>query len=58
MKFDELSDELKAKASEATSAEELLSLAEREGVELTDEQLEAVAGGEVDWDAGFNAIAH
>ena len=58
MKFAELSDELKAKASEATSAEELLSLAEREGVELTDEQLEAVAGGEVDWDAGLGAIAH
>ena len=45
MNFDELSDELKAKVRETTSAEELRLLAGQEGVELADEQLEGVAGG-------------
>lgn len=48
MDFSNLSDELKEKASKCTSTEELLELARNEGVELSDEQLEAVSGG-VDW---------
>lgn len=37
------------KAKAAKSAEELLALAQEEGIELTDEQLNAVAGGGSDW---------
>ena len=48
MNFDDLRDEVKAKALECKSSDELLKLAEDEGVELTDEQLETIAGG--DWD--------
>ncbi len=40
-----LTDEQIEKARSANNAEELLSLAKKEGVELTDEQLEAVSGG-------------
>ncbi len=45
MNFENLSPELKAKALECKSTEELIALAESEGIELNDEQLEAVAGG-------------
>lgn len=45
MRFDDLTEEQKAKARSADSADELFALAELEGVELTDEQLESVAGG-------------
>lgn len=44
-----LTDEARAKAMAATSAEELLALAREEGYELTDEELEAVSGGGA-WD--------
>ena len=57
MGYENLPDELKKKAAECETADELLALAAREGVELTDDQLEAVSGG-VDWDAGFEAMAH
>ena len=40
-----LSEEQIAKAKECKSQEELLNLAKEEGIELTDDQLEAVAGG-------------
>lgn len=40
-----LSKEQIAKVSACNSVEELLNLAKAEGVELTDEQLEAVNGG-------------
>jgi DNA-directed RNA polymerase subunit M/transcription elongation factor TFIIS len=40
-----LTDEQIEKASHCKSPEELLSLAKEEGIELTDEQLEAVSGG-------------
>ena len=40
-----LSEEQIAKAKECQSPEELLNLAKAEGIELTDEQLEAVSGG-------------
>ena len=46
--YDGLSDDLKAKAAECKSAEELMELAKTEGIELTDEQLDAISGG-YDW---------
>ena len=49
MNLDDLSNDLKAKALECKSADELLKLAREEGIELSDEQLDAIAGG---WDDG------
>ena len=43
-----LSDDQIARARQCRSSEELLSLAKQEGVELTDEQLDAVSGGNCD----------
>ena len=40
-----LTEEQIAKAKDCRSAEELLRLAKEEGVELTEEQLQAVSGG-------------
>ncbi len=40
-----LTEEQIAKLNECNSAEEILSLAKEEGVQLSDEQLEAVSGG-------------
>lgn len=45
MNFDELTDEQKAKAKAAKTPEQILALAEEEGLELSDEELEAVSGG-------------
>ena len=51
MNFEDLAPELLEKAKACTSADELLELAKSEGVELTEEQLEAVNGGGIwDWD--------
>ena len=43
--FDNLSDDLKKKATECKNAEELMELAKSEGIELTDDQLDAISGG-------------
>ena len=43
--FDNLSDDLKKKATECKTAEELMELAKTEGIELTDEQMDAISGG-------------
>ena len=43
--FADLTEGQKAKARACTSSAELLALAEEEGIELTDEQLEAASGG-------------
>lgn len=48
MDYNDLSDELKKKAEACKTADELIALAEAEGVELSDEQLDAMSGG-VDW---------
>ena len=48
-----LTDEMRAKVGACVSAEDLIALAESEGVELTDEQMEMVSGGEV-WDNCFS----
>ncbi len=45
MNYDELSEDLKARAREAKSTDELLALAEQEGIELSDEELASVSGG-------------
>ena len=45
MGFDDLTEEQKAKARACKTPEEMLALAREEGYELTDEQLEGVAGG-------------
>ena len=45
--YDSLTDEQKAKAKQCKSMEELTALAGKEGIELPDEVLDAVAGG---WD--------
>ncbi|MGI6220906.1 MAG: Nif11-like leader peptide family natural product precursor [Coriobacteriales bacterium] len=45
MDFSDLSPELQEKARNCTTPEELLELAKNEGYELSDEDLEAVAGG-------------
>ena len=43
-----LSEEQIAKIKACKSQEEMLELAKQEGIELTDEQLEAVSGGSCD----------
>ncbi len=52
MDLNNLSDEVKAKALECKTAEELLALAADEGVELSDDQLQAISGG-MDWSCAF-----
>ena len=47
MSFDDLTPEQLEKARACATPEELLELAKQEGFELTDEQLESVAGGVV-----------
>ena len=48
MKFEDLAPELQEKVRACTSTDELVELAKTEGVELTDEALDSVAGGS-DW---------
>ena len=43
--YDSLTDEQKSKAKQCKTMEELTLLAGKEGIELTDEVLDAVAGG-------------
>ena len=45
MDFKNLTEEQKAKARECKTPEEMLALAREEGYELSDAELEAVAGG-------------
>ena len=45
MDFENVSDELKARALGCKTADELAALAAEEGVELTDEELDAISGG-------------
>ena len=49
--YDSLNEELKAKVANCKSADELMELAKSEGIELTDEQMDAISGGfEWIWD--------
>ena len=45
MKYEDLSDELKAKVQACKTPEDILALAKEEGYELNDEEIEAVSGG-------------
>ena len=45
MDFKDLSPELKAKAEQCKTPEELLALASAEGYELSDEEIEQISGG-------------
>ena len=44
--YDKLSDDLKAKVANCKTADELMEFAKSEGIELTDEQLDAISGGD------------
>ena len=48
MDLDKLSPEIQEKIKTCTSADELMTLAREEGVELSDAELDAIVGG-VDW---------
>ena len=49
MEFNDLTDEQKAQVKACKTTEELIALAEAEGVELNDEQLSSIAGGDNFW---------
>ena len=49
MKFDDLTEEQKARVMACKTSEELIALAEAEGVELSEEQLDSIAGGDSFW---------
>jgi len=48
MKFEDLTPEQMEKAKACKTPEDIMGLAKEEGFELSDEELEAVSGG--DWD--------
>ena len=43
--YEKLSEEMKAKAANCKTDDELVTLAKSEGIELTDDQLDAISGG-------------
>ena len=45
MNFEELTSEQQAKARTCKNVDELVELAKEDGMELSDEELEAIAGG-------------
>ena len=45
--YDGLSEDQKAKVATCKTGEELVSLAEKEGIELTDDQLDVISGGSI-----------
>ena len=49
MNFDKLSDTLKERVIKATTPEEILSIAQEEGFELTEDELGAISGGSETW---------
>lgn len=46
MEFNDLPDDIREKAALCKSGEELVALAKAEGYELTDDELEQIAGGD------------
>ena len=57
MDIGNLSPELKEKAKACENPKELIELISAEGIELSDEQLEAVSGGYADWSRGLNGVS-
>ena len=51
--YDGLSDEMKEKVKSCKTADDLITLAKTEGIELTDEQLDAISGGSV-WSCDYH----
>lgn len=49
MKIEDLTSEQLEKAKSCASAEELVALAQDEGIELGDAELDMIAGGDFDW---------
>ena len=49
MDYKDLSPELREEAKKCTTPEEFLELAKREGIQLNNEQLEAINGGDGGW---------
>ena len=49
MNIEDLSPELKEKILACKTPEDLLVLAKEEGYELSDEELQSIAGGGTDW---------
>ena len=45
MTFDDLSPELREKALACKTPEDLIELAKEEGIDLSDDQLQAISGG-------------
>ena len=48
MKIEDASTELIEKAKACETPEQLFELAKKEGIDLTDEQMEAIAGGNIE----------
>lgn len=57
MKFEDLSAELQEKAKTCKTPEEMLALAKEEGMELSEDALEAVSGG-MSWDCITDCSEH
>ena len=53
MEFDDLTEEQKEKFRACKTTEEMIAEAEKEGFELTDEQLETISGG--GWSCPFDS---
>ena len=49
MDFDDMSQEMKDRARACKTADEVLKLAREEGIELSDAELDQIAGGKGKW---------
>ena len=53
--LDGLSEEMQARVSACETPKDLIALADEQGIELTDEQLQAISGG-INWDVDIRDI--
>ena len=58
MEFDELTEEQKEKIRECKTSEEILAVVEEEDIELSEDQLEAVSGGGLEWTSPCNDLGN